>query len=135
MQALPTFLLLAGGWLCAAGPQEPAPEPDPPLAGIWKGDAVCATETPSCETERIVLSITDITDKPGYVLIRAERIADGKTISLGAGESQYNRAQHTLVMQAEQRVWTLTVTGEHIEGTLALPDNTVLRRLALRKEV
>src|SRR5438477_403320 len=40
MQALPTFLLLAGGWLCAAGPQEPALEPDPPLAGIWKGDAI-----------------------------------------------------------------------------------------------
>jgi hypothetical protein len=102
--------------------------------GIWRGDSLCATDASSCKNEKVVYYIEAVADKPDYVSIRADKIVDGKAITMGSGEWEYNQAKQTLSWQANQRLWLLTINGKRIEGTLTLPGNIIFRRMALKKD-
>lgn len=89
--------------------------------------------TSACRDERVVY-YNDIPDRPDLVLIRADKIVDGKAIMMGTGQWQHNRAQGTLEWRMPQQVWILTITGNRIEGTLKLADKTVFRKMTLETE-
>jgi hypothetical protein len=103
-------------------------------AGVWRGESLCAAGRPSCHDEKVVYYIEAIPDKPDSMFIRADKIVDGKAITMGSGPWQYDRAKQTLSWQSEQRLWLLTINGRRIEGTLTLPGNDVVRRVALTKD-
>jgi hypothetical protein len=105
-------------------------EADSPL-GIWRGESVCVTAAPSCRDEQVVYSIRAIADHPDSVFVRADKIVDGKAITMGSGPWQYNRTKHVLSMESEQRVWLLSINGKRMEGTLTLPNNVLFRRMTL----
>ena len=84
-------------------------------------------------TSKFVYYIEAIPDHPDSVLIRADKIVDGKSITMGSGPWGYDRAKHTLSMGPEQRRWLLTVTGNRISGTLTVTQNIVFRRMTLTK--
>jgi hypothetical protein len=109
-----------------------APETNSPI-GVWRGESVCATSAPSCHDEKVVFYIEAIPDQPGAVNIRADKIVDGKAITMGSGPWQYDRSKHTLTTESQQRVWLLTIDGNRIVGTLTVPYNIVFRRLTLTK--
>ena len=103
-------------------------------AGVWRGESLCAAGGSSCHDEKVVYYIEAIPDKPDSMLIRADKIVDGKAITMGSGPWQYDRAKQTLSWQSEQRLWLLTMNGNRIEGTLTLPGNVVVRRMILQKD-
>jgi hypothetical protein len=109
-----------------------AGDTDAPV-GVWRGESVCTTSAPSCHDEKVVYYIEAIADKPDSVLIRADKIVDGKAITMGSGPWQFDRARQTLSMESGQRVWLLSISGKRIEGTLTLPGNIVFRRMTLTK--
>jgi len=102
--------------------------------GIWRGDSLCTTDAPACKNEKVVYYIEAVADKPDHVLIRADKIVDGKAITMGASEWEYNQAKQTLSWLAQQRLWLLTINGKRMEGTLTLPGNVVVRRMTLKKD-
>jgi hypothetical protein len=104
------------------------------VVGTWRGQSRCVTDAPACQNESVVYYIQDVPDRPDQVLIRADKIVDGKAITMGTGPWQHDRRQHTLELSAPQRVWLLKITGNHIEGTLTLADKTVFRKMALAKD-
>ena len=53
---------------------------------------------------------------------------------MGTGEWKYDRAQNTLEVRSERQAWVLHVADNKIEGTLTFSDDTVFRRMTLRKE-
>ncbi|MBZ5623337.1 MAG: hypothetical protein LAQ69_32135 [Acidobacteriia bacterium] len=135
----PVLALLMGGSLAASGAsaqdskaQKAEPEADSPV-GVWRGESVCTTGAPSCYDEKVVYYIEAIADKPDSVSIRADKIVQGKAITMGSGPWQYNRTRHTLSMESEQRIWLLNISGKRIEGTLTLPGNVVFRRMTLTR--
>jgi hypothetical protein len=105
----------------------------PSIAGIWRGESVCMTGT-SCRSETVVYYIKNVPDRPDLVIIQADKIVEGKAITMGTGQWQYDRAQHTLEWRMPQQVWLLKVTGNRIEGTLTLSDKTVFRKMTLEKQ-
>lgn len=107
---------------------------DSAVTGVWRGDSICATDGSSCRNERVVYYIKTVPDKPEVMFVRADKIVEGKEITMGAGEWEYDRAGHTLVMRTEQRSWRLKFEGNRMEGTLTLADNTVFRRMTLNKD-
>jgi hypothetical protein len=109
------------------------PAADSPV-GVWRGESICTTGNPSCHDEKVVYYIKAIADKPDSMFIQADKIVDGKAITMGAGEWQYHRARHTLSWQSEERLWLLTIDHKRIEGTLTLPGNVVFRRMTLKKD-
>jgi hypothetical protein len=103
--------------------------------GVWRGESLCTPGHPSCHDEKVVYYIEAIPDKPDSMLIRADKIVDGKAITMGSGPWQYDRAKQTLSWQSEQRLWLLTIKDTRIEGTLMLPDNVIFRRVTLKKDL
>lgn len=104
------------------------------VAGVWRGSSVCVTAAPACHNEDVVYYIKDVPDRPDLVLIQADKIVDGKAITMGTGQWHYDRAPHTLEWRTPQQTWLLKVTGNRIEGTLKLADGTVFRKVLLRKD-
>jgi len=102
--------------------------------GIWRGESMCTTGASSCHNEKVVYYIEAVPDKPDAMFIRADKIVEGKAITMGSGRWTYHRAKQTLSMESEQRLWLLTINGNRIEGTLTVPDNIVFRRITLAKD-
>jgi hypothetical protein len=104
------------------------------LASTWRGDSVCATEASACHNERVVYYIKVVPNRPDLVLIQADKIVDGKPITMGTGEWQYDRVRSTLGWRMPKQVWLLKINGSRMEGTLKLTDGTVLRNMMLKKD-
>jgi hypothetical protein len=104
------------------------------LAGTWRGESLCATEASACHNESVVYYIKDVPDRRDLVTIKADKIVDGKAITMGAGEWQYNRVKQTLEWRMPQQVWLLKVNGGRMEGTLTRSDGTIFRRMTLKKD-
>jgi hypothetical protein len=102
--------------------------------GIWRGESLCTTDAPSCKNETVVYYIEAIAEKPDQMFIRADKIVDGKAITMGSGPWEYSQAKQTLSWQAQQRLWLLNITGKRIDGTLTLPGNVIVRRMTLKKD-
>lgn len=103
-------------------------------AGVWRGESLCAAANPSCNDEKVVYYIQAIPDKRDYLLVRADKIVDGKAITMGSGEWLYNSAESTLSWRSQQRLWLLVIDGKRIEGTLTLTGNVVVRKMMLKKD-
>jgi hypothetical protein len=86
--------LLAGAGLLAQTAGSPL--------GVWRGESVCATAAPSCHDEKVVYYIDAIPDKGDQVFVRADKIVDGKAITMGSGPWKYHRAEQTLTMETAQ---------------------------------
>lgn len=105
-----------------------------PITGAWRGESVCVTDAPACRNESVVYYIKDVPGHPDLVVIQADKIVDGKAITRGTGQWQYNQAQHTLEWRTPRQVWLLKITGDRMDGTLTLADETVFRKMTLQKE-
>lgn len=140
VQKYPILVLLIGVCLHPSGSgaqnakaQKAKPQAESPV-GIWRGESVCTTGAPSCHDEKVVYYIQLIPDKPDVTFIRADKIVEGKAITMGSGPWKYNRAKQTLSMESEQRLWLLNINGNRIEGTLTVPSNVIFRRMTLTKD-
>jgi len=102
--------------------------------GVWRGDSICTTTAPSCHNEKVVYHIEAIAGQPDSVMIRADKIVDGKAITMGSGPWQYDKSRRTLSWQSGERLWLLTIKGKQMEGTLTMSDNTVFRKMTLRHD-
>jgi hypothetical protein len=103
------------------------------LAGRWRGDSLCVERGTACHDEMAVYRLADIPGKPGYLLVTAGKVVDGKEIVMGSGEWRYDSTKHTLSVELPRGVITLKADGDKLEGTFTLPDKTVLRRITLKK--
>lgn len=137
-RALPALMLALCLPVCVAiAPGQKAPTRDSKVdspIGVWRGDSVCATSPPPCNDEKVVYYIEAIEDKPDAMNIRADKIVDGKPITMGSGPWKYDKAKQTLSMETAQRVWLLKISGKHIRGTLTESGDVVFRRMTLTKD-
>jgi hypothetical protein len=112
-----------------------APLADSPAAGVWRGESLCtSTASAACRNESVIYYIRDVQDRPDALLIRADKIIDGKEITMGAGEWQYDRKRQTIEWHTPQQVWLLVLDGNRINGTLRLADGTAVRNMTLKKD-
>jgi hypothetical protein len=123
--AIPAVGVMGACGACAAEPVS--------LAGVWKGESVCASAAASCTDEAVVYYLEDVPGKPDQVLVQADKIVAGAAVPMGKGVWTRNRTRGTLEWEAGGRVWRLNVDGDRMEGTLTLPNNTSFRKMTLRK--
>jgi hypothetical protein len=104
------------------------------IAGTWRRGSVCVTDAPACHNENVVYYVKDVPDRVDVVFIQADKVVDGKAITMGSGEWQYDRKQHTLQWSTPKQVWLLKIAGNRITGTLTLADKTIFRKMTLEKD-
>jgi hypothetical protein len=104
------------------------------IAGVWRGESLCAAGLPACHDERVVYYIKHVSDRPDVVIIQADKIVNGKPVTMGTGEWHFDRDAGVLEWKMPQQVWLLKRMGSRMEGTLKRTDGTTLRNMTLQKE-
>jgi hypothetical protein len=62
------------------------------------------------------------------------KLVNGKVVSMGVLNMDYDAENRTLTCKYPQGVWRLKVDGDTMTGTLTKPDGVVYRRVSLRKQ-
>jgi hypothetical protein len=102
------------------------------LFGDWKGESIVVAKSSVAKDEVVVWHISKAKE-PGKVTVTADKIVDGKSITMGTGEWVYERTKKTITWKTKVGVWKLSVDGNTMKGTLTLPDRTVFRRVSLQR--
>jgi len=105
-----------------------------PPTGVWRGDSTCTVAASACTNEKVVYYIDPVPKRSDLLQIRADKIVDGKAVTMGTSEFQYDAEKGTLTWETAGRVWRLVVDGNRIDGTLTVPPSTLFRRVRLQKQ-
>jgi hypothetical protein len=110
------------------------------IVGTWSGSSVCSDRqaAPACNDEQVVYEINASSGKPDTVLVKADKIVDGKRVSMGDLEFTHDASGSWTSEFENPRahgLWRLTVNGALMTGTLTLlPSKAVVRKMALRRD-
>jgi hypothetical protein len=86
-----------------------------------------------CRDEVNVYRFSEISGKPDTFSGAASKIVDGKEVVMGTLDWTYDPEHHVLESKIERGKFRLVVSGNKIEGTLRLTDNTLYRRIHLER--
>ena len=111
------------------------------IVGTWSGSSICVDRqaAPACNDEQVVYEINANPGKSDTVTAKADKIVDGKRLSMGVLEFTHDAKSGTWTSELEtprvHALFRLTVNGATLSGTLALlPSKTVVRKIDLRKD-
>lgn len=111
------------------------------IVGTWSGSSVCVDRqaAPACNDEQVVYEINASPGKPNAVSVKADKVVDGKRVSMGVLEFIRDDASGSWSSEFEtprfHALWRLEVNGATVTGTLTLlPSKAVIRKIDLRKE-
>jgi hypothetical protein len=102
------------------------------IYGEWKGQSIVVAKDSAAKDEVQVWHISPTKD-PSKVKIKADRIVNGRSITMGIGDWDYDKSKKTITWKTRLGVWQLTLDGNTLKGTLTLNDQTVFRRVSLEK--
>jgi hypothetical protein len=103
------------------------------LLGDWRGSSVCQVRESSCRDEASLYHVASIPEKPNWFSVKGDKIVEGRAITMGTVECHYDSARSDLTCDLPSGVLRFTVQGNKMEGTMALPDGTLWRKLNLTK--
>ena len=104
------------------------------ITGTWRGNSECVLKNSLCRDEINVYRFSEVAGKPGWFSGVGSRVVNGKEISMGALDWSYDPKKHILRSENSVATFRLVVEGSRIEGSLTLADNTVYRRIHLKKD-
>jgi hypothetical protein len=125
--------LLGIGCGAKGGPAGADAAPAAAPEGTWTGDSRCQVPGSPCRDEKAVYRVL----RPranGKVPIDGGKLVNGKVVSMGVLDFDYDAGDRTLTCKYQQGVLRLTVDGDAMTGTLTTPDGVVYRRISSRKE-
>jgi hypothetical protein len=109
------------------------------LRGTWRGTSTCTDRVaaPACQDETVVYAFRNA-DKPGTVIVAADKIVNGDRVPMGEMTFAYDAALACWRSDFESpRVtsrWCFTVEGNTLKGTATLlPGNQVIRRVNAKR--
>jgi hypothetical protein len=103
------------------------------VPGTWRGNSECVVKNSPCRDETNVYRFSEIAARPGWFSGTGSKIVNGKEISMGTLDWQYDSKSHILESDNPSGIFRLVVDDGKIEGTFFLSDQTVYRRIHLRK--
>lgn len=111
------------------------------IVGTWRGSSVCVDRraAPACNDEQVIYDISVTPGKPNAVTVKADRVVDGKRVSMGDLDFTYETKSSSWTTELDNprvhALWRLTVSGTTMTGTLTLlPSKAVVRRIDLKKD-
>ena len=102
--------------------------------GTWRGESKCQTDAAACHDEQVVYFIEAIPNRPDAFLVRADKIVDGRAITMGQGPWAWDAKQETLTFGPNDRLWRIAMHGDRMDATLTLADGVVFRRMSLSRD-
>ena len=103
------------------------------ITGTWRGNSECVVKNSACHDETNVYRFSEIAARPGWFSGTGSKMVNGKEISMGTLDWQYDAKSQILKSENPNGALRFVVDHEKMEGTLLLPDATVYRRIHLAK--
>jgi len=103
------------------------------ISGTWRGNSECAVKNSPCHDETNVYRFSEVAAQPGWFSGTGSKVVNGKEVSMGTLDWQYDAKSHILESKNPNGVFRFVVGDDKMEGTLLLPDATVYRRIHLTK--
>jgi hypothetical protein len=111
------------------------------IVGTWSGSSVCVDRqaAPACNDEQVVYEINASPGKPNMVTAKADKVVDGKRVSMGILEFTHDAKSGSWTSEFDtprfHALCRLTVNGAMLTGALTLlPSKAVVRKIDLRKD-
>lgn len=105
------------------------------------GILVCVDRkaAPACNDEQVVFEISGSAGKPKTVTVKADKVVDGKRVSMGVLEFTHDAKSGSWTSEFEtprvHDLWRLTVNRAMLTGTLtSIPSRAIVRKIDLRKD-
>lgn len=106
---------------------------DAALAGDWHGESVCVVRPSGCHDEDSLYHITPVASRPGWFSIKADKIVDGKPVTMGTVECSYQPEKKSLTCEFERGVFQFFLRGDQLQGIMDLKDGTMWRKISLKR--
>lgn len=129
LSILPSWIVMTS--LVAQSANAPRSPEITDLVGDWSGTSLCQVKPSACHDETVVYHLSNPHDDK--ITIQADKIVDGKPVTMGTSEWTYERSAHSLSWQMPRGTWKLVIDGDILEGTLTGTDNVVFRKVRLRR--
>lgn len=100
------------------------------VTGTWEGASVCTVRPSSCHDEHVIYDITQGANQK--LKMSADKVVSGERQNMGDLECTY--ADKTLRCPFPRGVWSFTVSGMKMSGTLKLTDGTVFRKVEVSRK-
>jgi hypothetical protein len=143
MRTLLMTALVGGGLLCQSGAATGSQGNlfqlrNTNTAGTYMGESICMGNRPACKNEMVVYFFEAVSSKPGVFMLFADKIIKGKRVPMFKQEFQYDASGRLTPARTTQPLYGfwqyhVAATGETIEGTLSLTDQTTARRVKIKR--
>lgn len=111
-----------------------AQEAKSPVVGTWKGESLCTVKPSACHDEVVVYEINPSANKKEQFTVKADKVVDGKRQWMGDLNCTYGASARTLTCEIPRGVWSFTVQGDAMTGTLKLSDGTLFRKVSAKRD-
>ena len=116
-----------------AAQSQPASADDSSVAGDWRGNSICVVRESACHDEDSLYHVARLAEKPTWFSMKLDKIVDGKPVTMGTQECNYDSTKKSLVCEFPRCVMRFTIQGDKMEGTMTLTDGTLWRKITLKK--
>jgi len=129
------LILLIGGTFTVAGAnaQSNASSKHDSPVGDWRGMSICQVKPSACHDEDSLYHFKKLA-KPGTFELQADKIVDGKPVTMGIGPCEYDASgQLACTIPGASATLAFDVHGDDMQGTMKLPDGTLWRKITLKR--
>ena len=103
------------------------------VVGDWRGTSICVVRESACHDEVSLYHFATIADNPHAVSLEANKIVDGKPVTMGTGNCQFDPAKLQIKCPLPSASLIFQISGNEMTGTMTLSNGTVWRKLSLKK--
>ena len=104
------------------------------IVGDWHGTSLCMVKPSACHDEEALYHVKSAPDKPGKLFLQADRIVNGKPVTMGdPADCNYDAKYNFLRCDFARGYVELTLEGDRLEGAMFLTDKTKWRELKLKR--
>src|SRR5262252_3742491 len=117
----------------AAGQNDADKTPSPAntesaLDGDWRGESICVVRESACHDEDSLYRFSKIPDKPSRYSLKADKIVDGKPVTMGTSECSYDKSQRAVECAiTANAMLRFTVNGDTLHGTMTIQGSKLWR--------
>jgi hypothetical protein len=126
---------------CTTGSTSAPRSHDPPAAAVaafaspageWRGTSLCTVKPSACHDETVVYHVSGhvsgAADPDSFVLV-ANKLVDGREEEMGTLSCHLDRDRRTLTCPFDKGTFNYVLDGDHMHGTLDLPDGQRFRQI------
>ena len=101
--------------------------------GDWRGISACQVKPSGCHDEDSLYHFKPGTKSEEFEL-QADKVVDGKPVTMGKGPCNYNAAGHLVCpVSGSGDTLSFDVRGDEMQGTMRMADGTIWRRISLKR--